>query len=261
MDPGPVGAGVRAAARRALPVRGAAGTQVRDGMAAGTHRGVLRPRARLLRDRGRVPAGPVLRALGADDPAAAGGAAVPRAGPAADPADHVTARARAPDRGRDTQPGGQGRHLPGGHHRGPGDRAVRGVLHAVVRRRIPQRRGARTDPPGADDAGVRVLLDAAAGGPGAEGLPVPGVTLGHRCGGGRRRGAWPRGDRRPEPDRRCLLPRPGQAVGAQPRHGPGARRRDALDTRGHRGAAVPGCSADPDDQGGRGGSRGHRRRA
>src|SRR5260221_5867181 len=101
MDPGPVGAGVRAAARRALPVRGAAGTQVRDGMAAGTHRGVLRPRARLLRDRGhvlggRVPAGPVLRALGPDDPAAAGGAAVPRSGPAADPADHIAARARGP---------------------------------------------------------------------------------------------------------------------------------------------------------------------
>src|SRR5258708_17947650 len=163
MDPGSVDAGVCAAARRALPVGGPAGAQIRDALAARAHRGVLRARARLLRDRdhglgGHGPAGPVLRALGSDHPAAAGGAAVPRAGQAADPGDRVAARARAPDRGRDTQPDGQGPHVPGDHHPGPGDRAVRGVLLAVVRRRVPQRRGARADPPGAHPTGVRVLL-------------------------------------------------------------------------------------------------------
>ena len=58
---------------------------------------------------------------------------------------------------------------------------------------------AQLDPPRAAGAGVRVLLDAAARRPGAEGVPVHRRALDHRRRGGRRRGARPRRHRRQQP--------------------------------------------------------------
>src|ERR1039457_1620298 len=95
VDARSVGAGVRAAARRALPGRSLEGAP--GGELAGLARGGdLRARPWLCRDRHhvvgrRLPAGPVLCPVGADDPAAPGGAAVSRAGAAAHP-DRKTTR-------------------------------------------------------------------------------------------------------------------------------------------------------------------------
>src|ERR1700733_14717146 len=163
-------------------------------LAGGPRRRVLRGRARLLGHRhhvlgGRVHACAVLRARGADDPAAPADTAVPRARPAADPDHRDAARGRAAAGSRDPQPGRKGADVPGGHDHGPGDHAVRAVLHVLVRGRVPQRGGAGADAPSAAGTGLRLLLDAAARRSGAEGLSVPGIALGDRRGGGRRRRA------------------------------------------------------------------------
>ena len=59
----------------------------------------------------------------------------------------------------------------------------------------------------------------------------------------------------------ALLPRGGLPMGAQHLHGPGAGRRDAVDTRRHRGDPVLCRPAHPDDEGRRGRGQGDRRGA
>ncbi len=84
-------------------------------------------------------------------------------------------------------PAGQGRDVPRDHHRGAHRGADVDVLHLLVHGRLQQRDRPRADLPDPDGPRLRLLLDAAAGRPGAQAVPLRRGDVDHRGRGGRRR--------------------------------------------------------------------------